>query len=338
LSGPSGSGLDCTSHSTAGRQWLPPCKLLPEIEPSPYYFPFRLRIEAESPPESANHDLFGHDTPQEARIIANLSADARAYLATLGVPDPESGEIRGLPVYGLVWWHALAIGFSPAYLAEHADGIHSDWPRIPLPATADALIASARLGREVAALLDTEAPVPGVTAGKLRPELATIAVLATVGNRPLDAAEHLKVTAGWGHAGKGGVTMPGQGKLDQRPRRDDERRSGDEALGDETCDIWLNNACYWRNVPRPVWEFTIGGYQVMKKWLSYRELDLLGRPLSIDEVQEVSHMARRFAALVLLQPQIDSNYRSVAEMSFDWGSLVRSAANSTSSWSVVMKP
>ena len=62
--------------------------------------------------------------------------------------------------------HALAIGYSPAYLAENADGIRRDWPRIPLPDSRKALEASAALGRQVAALLDTEADVPGVTAGR----------------------------------------------------------------------------------------------------------------------------------------------------------------------------
>jgi len=39
--------------------------------------------------------------------------------------DPETAE--------LIWYHALAIGYAPAYLAENADGIRQDWPRIPLP-------------------------------------------------------------------------------------------------------------------------------------------------------------------------------------------------------------
>jgi hypothetical protein len=39
-----------------------------------------------------------------------------------------------------------------------------------------------------------------------------------------------------------------------------------------------------------VWEYTIGGYQVIKKWLSYCEEKLLGRGLTIAEVQEVSEM------------------------------------------------
>ena len=64
----------------------------------------------------------------------------------------------------LIWMHALAIGFTPAYLSEHEDGIRQDWPRIPLPADAKQLRASARLGMQVAALLDTEQlHIKGVT-------------------------------------------------------------------------------------------------------------------------------------------------------------------------------
>jgi hypothetical protein len=48
--------------------------------------------------------------------------------------------------------------------------------------------------------------------------------------------------------------MPGKGKL---IRRDD-----------GACDIFLNDIACWRNVSKAVWEYTIGGYQVKKKWLS----------------------------------------------------------------------
>ena len=59
----------------------------------------------------------------------------------------------------------------------------------------------------------------------------------------------------------------------------------------------------------PVWEYTIGGYQVIKKWLSYREKPLLGRGLTIAEVRCVTETARRIAALLALQPQLDKNCR-----------------------------
>src|SRR5208282_1774204 len=104
----------------------------------------------------------------------------------------------------------------------------------------------------------------------------------------------------WGHAGQNGVTMPGKGKLETRAFTAEEAAA--PLLGQSTHDIFLNESACWRNVPAAVWDYTIGGYQVIKKWLSYREHELLGRPLTPDEAREVTHMARRIAALILLQP------------------------------------
>jgi len=63
---------------------------------------------------------------------------------------------------------------------------------------------------------------------------------------------------------------------------------------------------------------TIGGYQVIKKWLSYREHALLGRALTTDEAREVTHMARRIAAIVLLYPALDANYLAVKQETAAW--------------------
>ena len=84
--------------------------------------------------------------------------------------------------------------------------------------------------------------------------------------------------------------------------------------------MFLNDGAFWKNVPSAVWDYRIGGYQVIKKWLSYREEPILGRPLKPEEVREVTNMARRIAALVLLQPELNENYRSVAAESYDWTS------------------
>ncbi len=71
-------------------------------------------------------------------------------------------------------------------------------------------------------------------------------------------------------------------------------------------------------MPEKVWDYTIGGYQVIKKWLSYREYALLGRALTPEEAREVTHTARRIAALILLQPELDANYGRVKAKTFDW--------------------
>ncbi len=163
-------------------------------------------------------------------------------------------------------------------------------------------------------MLDTETTVAGITQGKPRSEFKRVAELNYSGNADF------RVTAGWGHAGQGGVTMPGKGKLLTRPYRPEEQPEPPhmDLLGKSTHDIYLNNTAYWRNVPEKVWDFTIGGYQVMKKWLSYREHDLLRRPLTADEAREVTHMARLLAALILLRPKLDTHYQSVKAASYDW--------------------
>jgi hypothetical protein len=142
----------------------------------------------------------------------------------------------------------------------------------------------------------------------------------------------LAVTAGWGHAGKEGVTIPGKGRIVARPYDKAELDAIADAakirglsikqalalLGPDTRDVYLNDRAYWGNVPSNIWEYFIGGYQVIKKWLSYREQELLGRALSADEAREVMNMARRLAAIVLMQPALDENYRRAAANAYAW--------------------
>ena len=94
-----------------------------------------------------------------------------------------------------------------------------EWPRIPLPGwpdgdtggPADELAASAARGRELAALLDFETPVPGVTEGPLRPEIAAVTVPSTTGGGGMIGDDFVP-SAGWGHFGQGSAVMPGQGR------------------------------------------------------------------------------------------------------------------------------
>ena len=57
---------------------------------------------------------------------------------------------------------------------------------------------------------------------------------------------------------------------------------------------------------------------MIKKWLSYRELELLGRPLTPDEARAVMNMARRIAAIVLLEPALDANYQARKDETYSW--------------------
>ena len=173
---------------------------------------------------------------------------------------------------------------------------------MPASDAAKALTQSAARGRELAALLDPDTPVPGVTTGTLRPEVTAIAVPATVDGRNM-TGDDFALTAGWGHYGTGEAVMPGQGRVVERDYTADERAALGDAtgvLGQTTFDIYLNGNAYWRNVPAAVWRYKLGGYQVLKKWLSYRERGVLGRALLPEEVMYFAEVARRIAAIVVI--------------------------------------
>ena len=224
----------------------------------------------------------------------NLSDAAQHYLDRLGLGVED------------LFHHALATLHDPVYREANSGALRMEWPRIPLPGwpdgeaegAAQALAQSAARGRALAALLDVETPALSATGTPLRPE---IAVPSTLAGRQM-AGEDFAVTAGRGHFGAGDAVMPGKARIVERAYGPEERAALAEhfaALGETTFDVYLNGDAFWRNVPSVVWDYRLGGYQVLKKWLSYREYEVLGRRLHAQEVQHFTDTARRIGALLL---------------------------------------
>ena len=225
---------------------------------------------------------------------ANLTDQAERYLVRLGLGVAD------------LFHHVLATLHDPAYRAANAGALRMEWPRIPLPGwpdgeaegAAQALASSATHGRWLAALLDSERPEASGAGTPFRPE---ISVPSTVAGRYM-AGEDFAVTAGWGHFGVGDAVMPGRGRIVERAYRPEELEALAEhvaALGETTFDVYLNGEAFWRNVPSAIWDYRLGGYQVLKKWLSYREHRVLSRKLRAEEVQHFTDTARRIGALLL---------------------------------------
>ena len=186
----------------------------------------------------------------ERKRRPNLSNAAQSYLECLGA------DLKDL------FHHVIVVLHDPSYREANADALRAEGPRIPLPGWPDGkaegaaavLAESAARGRELAALLDPDMPVPGVTVGALRPAIAAIAVPTTTDGRNM-TGEDFAVTAGWGHFGSGDAVMPGQGRVVERAYMPFERAAlGDAApvLGRTTFDIYLNPSAFWCNVPAAV--------------------------------------------------------------------------------------
>jgi len=286
-----------------------------------YYIPLRFR-----PTVPETNELQAQLIPyrkDEVTPTPNVSQKALKYLSDLGLGLPDSDK----NIAELIWMHVLATCFSPLYLTQHAHGVRADWPRIPLPASAELLTQSAQLGRQLAALLDapsdTEAAWQAIRTDSLR-EIGPLSTLDRTG-------VNLRVTAGWGHATPTGV-MPGQGLIRGRSYSASELQSMEglvestgmtvaeilSLLGDRTTDIHVNGTTYWRNIPSNVWRFTVGGYQIIKKWLSYRESALLARDMTSQEARYVTQMARRITLVLLLQPSLDASYQQTLASLYAW--------------------
>ena len=252
----------------------------------------------------------------------NLSDKLNNFLSTLSL------DVSAL------FSHAVAILNDPEYRRENTSALARDWPRVPLPGDIDTLSASAALGSTLATLLDPETPAPGVSTGTLRSGLKTLGLPTKRGGNSLDG-DDLKLAARWGSvqsAGGGRIVMPGPGLLTSRGYTDAERTALalegtslglplDQVLallGETTCDVHLNADAVWSNVPARVWDYTLGGYQVIKKWLSYREHAVLGRALKPDEAIYVSEMVRRIAAILLMGPALDANYAAARAAAVPW--------------------
>ena len=225
---------------------------------------------------------------------ANISGAAQRYLARVDL-DVED-----------LFHHVLSTLHDPAYRAANTGALRMEWPRIPLPGwpdgetegAAQAVARSAAHGRWLAALLNSESAVSSEVGTHWHTE---IAVPTTVAGRYM-AVEDFAITAGWGHFGSGDAVMPGRGHIVERAYAPEERAALGEhvaGLGETTFDVHLNGEAFWRNVPSAIWDYRLGGYQVLKKWLSYREQRVLGRSLRPDEVQHFTDTVRRIGAALL---------------------------------------
>lgn len=174
-----------------------------------------------------------------------------------------------------VFFHTVAITQSPLYRSENKALLSQNWPRIPIPADLDALEASATLGRQVTDLLR-----PDVSFIRSQ-ELSNLAVPMRKDGGQLTEND-LRVT----------IRYSGSGHYD-------------------LARLWWNDSCCWDNVPKEIWTFTISGYPVIKKWLDYRHVDKLGRPLRYEEMRYVTEMVYRIAAIISLGSALNENYLAI---------------------------
>jgi predicted helicase len=69
--------------------------------------------------------------------------------------------------------------------------------------------------------------------------------------------------------------------------------------------VWINKTQCFKPIPQAVWDFHIGGYQVIDKYLKSRK----GRVLSLDEINHVAAIADSLAFTIDQMAKIDTAYQ-----------------------------
>lgn len=71
--------------------------------------------------------------------------------------------------------------------------------------------------------------------------------------------------------------------------------------------VYINSAQYFEPVPLELWEYQIGGYQVLEKWLKDRR----DRQLSLDEIKTYCRIVTAIRRTIEVQEEIDALYPEI---------------------------
>jgi type I restriction-modification system DNA methylase subunit len=71
----------------------------------------------------------------------------------------------------------------------------------------------------------------------------------------------------------------------------------------------INKEQWFENIPEEIWEYRIGAYQAMEKYLKDRK----GRKLSLDEINHYMKMAKAIQVTIELQEKIDGVYKKIGD-------------------------
>ncbi|RUM32466.1 MAG: hypothetical protein DSY32_00035, partial [Aquifex sp.] len=64
--------------------------------------------------------------------------------------------------------------------------------------------------------------------------------------------------------------------------------------------VYINKTQYFTSVSKEVWEYKVGGYQVLKKWLSDRK----GRKLNLEDLKTYLKIIKAIDETIKLQSEL----------------------------------
>jgi hypothetical protein len=206
---------------------------------------------------------------------------------------------------------AFAILHAPSYQAEHKSALSADWAHLPIPKDKklfDRLVAA---GEQVTHLLDADRDASDVIKAVVGTDRArSLGPLRRTDAQQVRPDDLIITVTYWGG---------GKGRWKPRPFMAQELPATEfgDAWGERTGDLFVNDHACFANVPELIWNYQLGGYPVLKKWLGYRQADRRdGKPLTDNERKWFREVIQRIAALLALGPSLNALYQEAAANAF----------------------
>lgn len=213
--------------------------------------------------------------PQEKQDLLDAPASERqANFSPEFLAEIKTKIGRAMPEQ--IFYYLYAILYSPGYRTRYAEFLRRDFPRVPITSDKALFFKLAKLGERLVMLH----LMKGETDEISRFPVAGSNEVVKVEFNMATQAEHGEVVA------KKAITASSTGK-----------QSDESEIGR----VYINADQYFGNVPRNVWEYHIGGYQVCQKWLKDRK----GRQLSYDDIKHYHGIVAALTETILLQSRID---------------------------------
>lgn len=196
-------------------------------------------------------------------LAPEFVVDISGHLGLEFIPDGK-GDLKKTFGPEDIFNYAYAVFHSPTYRKRYAEFLKIDFPRLPLTSDKGLFKALVKKGEQLVALHLMESPL-----------------LANA-----DAYPHFEVE-GTNEVEKVRYAepKPASGKEPATPGR-----------------VYINKEQFFEGIDPELWEFHIGGYQVMEKWLKDRK----GMKLTWDDIQHYQKIAVALTQTKRLMAEIDS--------------------------------
>jgi len=190
-----------------------------------------------------------------------------------------------------IFYYIYAVLYSNIYRNKYGEFLKSDFPRIPFTGDKSLFKETAKLGEELAAIHLLKSPHLDKTFSKF--EIS--------GNNVVKKVQYSSVRAE--QKSPANLTTRGLSPLLKSP-----------LLTPLSGNVFINDSQYFSNIQPAVWEYQIGGYQVMAKWLKDRK----GRALSLDDIRHYIRVAKALQLTIEIQNKIDKIYPQIEKKLIDF--------------------